>query len=95
MKKILFGMVIGIALYSYMPHLFASEPVYKYYNVTVASGDTLWSIAARNSGANADIQEEIFKICKANELKNKEIYPGQVLRIPVKVEAKDYMLAKK
>lgn len=95
MKKILLGMIIGIALYSYAPQLFAGEPVYKYYTVTVASGDTLWSIASRNSEPNADIQEEIFKICQANELKNKDIYPGQVLRIPVRVEGQDYMLARK
>lgn len=95
MKKILFGIAIGIALYGYVPQMFASEPVYKYYTVTVASGDTLWSIASRNSQPDADIQEEIFKICKANELKSKDIYPGQVLRIPVRMEVRDYMLARK
>ena len=95
MKKFLLGVVIGIAVYSYLPTLFAGEVVERYYNVTVASGDTLWDIASRNSAPGSDIHEEIFKICQANALKNKKIYPGQVLRIPVKMEAQDYMLARK
>ena len=95
MKKFLFGIIVGVVLYSYAPQLFANEPVYKYYNVTVAAGDTLWDIASRNSEPGTDIQEAIFKICKANGLKNKDIYPGQVLRIPVKMEINDYELAKR
>src|SRR5580692_6725024 len=54
----------------------------RYATVTVAPGDTLWSIAAAHGRANADIQETIDQITEANHLEIATIQPGEHLRIP-------------
>jgi len=54
----------------------------RYTTVTVAPGDTLWSIAAAHGQANADIQETIDRITEANHLGAAAIQPGERLRIP-------------
>lgn len=53
-----------------------------YVNVTVAPGDTLWSIAANISGNGSDVQETIDRISAANHLNTATLHPGQHLRIP-------------
>jgi len=53
----------------------------RYATITVAPGDTLWSIASEHGQANADIQETIDRITEANHL-NAAIQPGEQLRIP-------------
>ena len=54
----------------------------RYTNVTVQSGQTLWSIAAAHTDASADVQETIDRITEANKLSVATIQPGQHLRIP-------------
>lgn len=51
--------------------------------VTVLSGDTLWSIAKNYSTSNGDIREFIYSIQKLNQLTSARIYPGQVILIPL------------
>ncbi|MGA8534199.1 MAG: LysM peptidoglycan-binding domain-containing protein [Candidatus Tumulicola sp.] len=53
----------------------------RYTTVTVAPGETLWSIAAGHSDG-ADIQETIDGITAANHLRGSTLQPGQRLRIP-------------
>ena len=65
--------------------MFADEPVYKEYTVTVAEGETLWEIAGRHTEAREDVREVIFRIEQANKLNSKHIYPGQVLKVPLRV----------
>jgi LysM repeat protein len=48
----------------------------------VATGDTLWSIAAGHVGHGDDVRITIADIREANGLTNSRIYPGQVLLIP-------------
>lgn len=50
--------------------------------VMVQEGDTLWSIAKTYRGRGEDIRYTVYKIGKANGLKDSFIYPGQVLIIP-------------
>jgi nucleoid-associated protein YgaU len=53
--------------------------------VKVASGDTVWSIAAHYVGDKEDIRNLVVAIKKANNLDNNmRIQPGQVLKVPVK-----------
>jgi nucleoid-associated protein YgaU len=47
----------------------------------VRSGDTLWSIAGRVD-AGADPRAVVDALVAANHLRNAEIAPGQVLRVP-------------
>lgn len=57
----------------------------QYQFVKVSSGDTVWSIAARNTGEKDDIRNIVVAIKKANALDNHvQIYPGQVLKVPVR-----------
>ncbi|MGG1661281.1 cell division suppressor protein YneA [Brevibacillus sp. NRS-1366] len=52
--------------------------------VTVRSGDSLWSIAVHHKEeAKMDVNELIIAIKKANDLDGVLIYPGQTLIIPV------------
>lgn len=52
--------------------------------VTVRSGDSLWSIAVRHhEEAHMDVNDLILAIKKANELNSVVIYPGQTLVIPM------------
>ncbi len=96
MKKILAILCVGFALYTGFNMVFAEEPVYYTQTITVHSGDTMWAIANRWSDDREDVRQVIHRICKANNLKSKHVYPGQVLKIPVKaVTQNDFMLAGK
>ena len=76
--------------------VFADEPVYYNQKVTVYSGDTMWTIANRWSDDKEDVRDVMHRICEANNLKSKHIYPGQILTIPVKaVTHNDFILAGK
>ena len=49
--------------------------------VTVAPGDTIWSIASAQ-GAGGDIRQEVDAIMQANQLSSPVIVPGEVLIVP-------------
>lgn len=55
----------------------------EYKQVTVKKGDTIWKIARENKNNQSDIEEAIYTIRQANELKNTNLQPGQMLKIPV------------
>lgn len=54
-----------------------------YKQVTVKRGDTIWKIARENKSNRYDIEEAIYAIRQANKLKSTDLYPGQMLNIPV------------
>lgn len=96
MKKILAVMCFSLALYTGLNMAFADEPAYRYQNVTVCSGDTMWDIASRWSDDKEDVRQVVYRICEANGLSSKHVYPGQVLKVPVRVDSNmDIMLAAK
>ena len=51
----------------------------------VGEDDTLWTIAEGISSDEVDIRETVYKIRKVNKLRTAEIYPGDVILIPVEV----------
>lgn len=55
-----------------------SDPV----EYVVASGDTLWSIAAGNSGPDQDVRRLVADISRLSGVDADSIFPGQVLLIP-------------
>ena len=54
-----------------------------YVVVTVASGETLWSLASAMADGG-DVQALVADIASANSLKGVDVTAGQKLRIPVK-----------
>ena len=96
MKNILVTLCLGVALYTGVSLAFAEEPVYHTQTITVLSGDTIWSIAGRCSDDRENVNDVIDRIYAANNLTNHKIYPGQVLKVPVKtITTNDFMLARK
>jgi len=52
------------------------------YEITVSSGDTLWSIARKQVDNRLDVRYAIFAIQERNGLQTVDIKPGQKLIIP-------------
>ena len=60
-----------------------SSDTKSYVVVTVASGETLWSLASAMADGG-DVQALVADIASANSLKGVDVTAGQKLRIPVK-----------
>jgi LysM repeat protein len=78
--------VAGLSLVVTLPalsatQLHAAKPV-TYTNVTVKSGDNLWTIASKQTASGGDVQELIDEIVAVNHLSGAGVNPGQHLRIP-------------
>ena len=95
MKGILFALAFACVASVGLGDVFADEPVYHNYSVTVAQGDTLWDIAWRHTENKEDVREVMHRISRANALQSSYIYPGQVLQIPVRVQDNGFMVATK
>ncbi|GEN33590.1 cell division suppressor protein YneA [Aneurinibacillus danicus] len=88
-KSLLIGIIIGMAILSMANLVFASiggsnaaEP--QGIEVVVEPGDTLWAIADRyNEQADMSINELLFYIQRANDLKSAIVQPGDHLTIPI------------
>ena len=87
MKKFLSIICCACFLYAGYSAVFADEPV--------AEGETLWEIAGRHTEAREDVREVIFRIEQANKLNSKHIYPGQVLKVPLRVHDDGLMVAER
>ena len=61
----------------------SSDVVKSYIVVTVASGETLWSLASAMADGG-DVQALVAEIASANSLDSADLTAGQKLRIPVK-----------
>lgn len=55
----------------------------RYIQVEVQAGDTLWSLADEYMSADRDPRESVYMISKSNGISASELYPGQVIKIPV------------
>ena len=60
-----------------------SSDAKSYVVVTVASGETLWSLASAMADGG-DVQALVAEIASANSLNGVDVSAGQKLRIPVK-----------
>ncbi len=61
----------------------AGDSAKSYIVVTVASGETLWSLASAMADGG-DVQALVAEIASANSLDSADLTAGQKLRIPVK-----------
>lgn len=56
----------------------------EFIEVQVKVGDTLWMLAKTFSPKNQDIRSSIYEISTLNNLTTSSVYPGQILKIPLK-----------
>ena len=61
----------------------APTPASSFITVTVAPGETVWSLANRLSGGS-DVRSLVSEIISANSLASVDLSAGQKLRIPLK-----------
>ncbi|MGN7470468.1 cell division suppressor protein YneA [Brevibacillus sp. SAFN-007a] len=85
-QALLFLLTFSLFFYLLTELVFASsaqkEPP-KGKEVTVRSGDSLWTIAVRHQRSEkVDVRDLVLDIKSANNLDSNLIYPGQTLFIP-------------
>lgn len=95
MKTFLLVISCACFLYAGYNFIFADKIEYRTCNVTVLKGETLWEIAGRHTEPQEDIREVVFRIAEANQMKSKTVYPGQVLKVPMRIYDSGIMLANK
>ncbi|MDZ5076052.1 LysM peptidoglycan-binding domain-containing protein [Nesterenkonia sp. HG001] len=79
--------LVGLALlagsFANMAQASSQEPAgVEAVEVTVAPGDTLWSVASELDSGE-DVQVLIGQIAELNDLSSSELHPGQTLHVPV------------
>lgn len=53
--------------------------------IQVQTGDTLWQLASAAVDTDTDVRDTVHSMIEINQLAgNEDIYPGQLLQIPVK-----------
>lgn len=55
-----------------------------YKEVVVNKGDTLWNIALKNMPSGYDVRKMIHEIRELNNMESANIYPGEIIKIPIK-----------
>ena len=95
MKKLLYIVMAITCLQLVWSNFTLQEPLYENRTVIVRAHDSLWSIAGAHAHQKEDVRDLVKRIYTANGLKSSFIYPGQVLKVPVLVEGKSFMLANK
>lgn len=52
--------------------------------IVINKGDTLWSIALENMPDDYDVRKMVYEIREFNNLDNATIYPGDIIKVPIK-----------
>lgn len=90
MKKLL-AVATMVVLMAFVAGCGSDKTAYPEKNITVTSGDTLWSIAENYANPGDDIREVIFNIQRWNNISNADkgrLQPGTVIRIKIKENGK-------
>jgi len=86
---VLVGIIVAIILFFSKATLSHNESEHKNYEtISVAQGNTLWSIASYQQENNPyyigkDIRDIVSDLKKLNQLTNANLQIGQTLRVPV------------
>lgn len=72
--------ILIVSIITLFSHCSASKKI-EIKEITVSTGDTLWSIASRYKKDGQDVREYIYELRKLNNLDDCTIYPNQVLKI--------------
>jgi LysM repeat protein len=57
-----------------------------YKNIEIKNGQTLWQIAESEFGKESNIRKNVYQIKKINNLKNSNLSPGQIIKVPIEKE---------
>jgi len=84
LRFVVFLLLIFVAVWAgvRVAHAGTDPSVYTGHKYVVSSGDTLWSIAAGEYGADADVRRAIYKIRQVNHLDGSTVSPGERLTLP-------------
>ncbi|QZY56940.1 LysM peptidoglycan-binding domain-containing protein [Crassaminicella profunda] len=55
----------------------------KCVKIHIKYGDTLWELAKKFTPKEKDIRKTIYEISIINELDSLDLYPGQIIKIPI------------
>lgn len=55
-----------------------------YKEVIVREGDTLWKIALENMPPDYDVRKMVYEIKVINKIIDSNIYPGELIKVPIK-----------
>ena len=78
-------MLITISIIGYVTGMNTAhgETMEQYATVEIASGDTLWTIAAEYAPEGTDLRQFIYEIRELNDMESSNIMVGQVIRVPM------------
>lgn len=60
-----------------------SLTVPEYMDISVVSGDTLWSIAETYMPPDTDVRKSVYELCKINDISASELYAGMTIKVPI------------
>ena len=81
--------LILLILFSYLlinvfkPNIVEGVEETKFIEIQVIYGETLWELAQKFGPENQDIRKSIYQISAFNQLASSDIYPGQIIKIPL------------
>ena len=84
LRFVVFLLLVFVAVWAgvRVAHAGTDASVYSGHQYVVSSGDTLWSIAAREYGAQVDMRRAVYKIREVNRLSGSTVAPGERLTLP-------------
>ena len=84
LRFVVFLLLIFVAVWAgvRVAHASTDASVYNGHQYVVTGGDTLWSIAAGEYGADVDLRRAIYKIREVNHLDESVVSPGDRLTLP-------------
>ena len=84
LRFVVFLLLIFVAVWAgvRVAHAGTDGSVYTGHKYVVSSGDTLWSIAAHEYGADVDLRRAAYEIRDVNHLDDSTVSPGDRLTLP-------------
>lgn len=81
---ILAAALLNVAVFAFlMPGRTNADISHKTELVSVAPGDSLWSIASTYADDNTDVREMIYRIKQLNNLSSADLLVGQTISVPL------------
>lgn len=72
-----------ITVHAFYTHAIKKVNEVSYIEIPIKSGDTLWELAKKFSSKEKDVRKAIDKIRYINHLNTLDLYPGQIIKIPI------------